>query len=253
MSVTVRAEGPARVVTVDRPHRRNSLAPETLTALRDAAVALRRDPTVRGIVLTGAPGVGVFLSGGDLEALAGVKTARGARNLARAAYAAIDALRSVGVPLVAAVHGDAYGGGCELAAACDYRVAERHVRFHWVQARFAVTTGFGGASHLLDLVPRGVATRWLLTAEPVDCAEAHAAGFVDAVTDAGESVSEALALVDAVAVQPRMAVRRMLSLLRESGRLGPKQARTLELDQFGKSWATHDHQEAVARFLHRPR
>jgi enoyl-CoA hydratase len=182
-----------------------------------------------------------------------VKTARGARNLARAAYAAIDALRSVGVPLVAAVHGDAYGGGCELAAACDYRVAERHVRFHWVQARFAVTTGFGGASHLLDLVPRGVATRWLLTAEPVDCAEAHAAGFVDAVTDAGESVSEALALVDAVAVQPRMAVRRMLSLLRESGRLGPKQARTLELDQFGKSWATHDHQEAVARFLHRPR
>jgi hypothetical protein len=48
-------------------------------------------------------------------------------------------------------------------------------------------------------------------------------------------------------------VRRMLSLLRESGRLGPKQARTLELDQFGKSWATHDHQEAVARFLHRPR
>jgi enoyl-CoA hydratase/carnithine racemase len=69
-----------------------------------------------------------------------------------------------------------------------------------------------------------VPTRWLLTAEPVDCAEAHAAGFVDAVTDAGESVSEALALVDAVAVQPRMAVRRMLSLLRESGRLGPKQA-----------------------------
>ncbi len=253
MTVTVRPEGTSRVVTIDRPHRRNSLAPETLVALREAAVALRRDPTVRGVVLTGAPGVGVFLSGGDLEALAGVKTARAARNLARAAYAAIDALRSVGVPLVAAVHGDAYGGGCELAAACDHRVAESQVRFHWVQTRFAVTTGFGGTSHLLDLVPRGVAARWLLTTEPVSCAEAHAAGFVDAVTPPGESLAEALRMLDAVAVQPREAVRRMLTLVRESGRLTPRQARTLELNHFGRAWASHEHHEAVARFLQRPR
>jgi len=253
MTITVRTEGTSRVVTVDRPHRRNALAPETLVALRETAIALRRDPTVRGIVLTGAPGVGVFLSGGDLEALAGVKTARGARNLARAAYAAVDALRSVGVPLVAAVHGDAYGGGCELAAACDHRVAERDVRFHWVQTRFAVTTGFGGTSHLLDLVPRGVAARWLLSAEPVSCEEAQAAGFVDTIAPPGESVAEALRLLDAVALQPRDAIRRMLTLLRESGRLPERQARTLELNHFGRSWASRDHHDAVTRFLQRTR
>lgn len=242
-------EGAVQVLLVNRPERRNSLDPEALDALRAHAEAMRAMPSVRGVILAGEASCGVFVSGGDLHALKGVRTARGARELARRAHGAVDALRSLGVPLVAAVAGDAYGGGCELAAACDYRVAERQVRFHWVQARMGVTTGWGGAANLLDLVSRGTAMRWLLTADPVGAEEAQAAGFVDAVVDAGGALDHARALIGRVARQPRAGVRRMVFLLRETTRLDARRARVLELDHFGRSWATTEHHEAVAAFL----
>lgn len=251
MSVTVAARGAARVITVDRPQRRNALDPAALTALGDAARSLRGDRDARAVVLTGAPGVGVFLSGGDLQVLKDVRTARAARAMARTAHAAVDALRALGLPLVAAIHGDAFGGGCELAAACDYRIAEEGVRFHWVQARFAVTTGWGGTANLLELVPRGTAARWLLTASPVPVAEAHAAGFVDAVVPAGAALDAAVTFAERVAAHPRGGVARLLTLLRASGRLGPAEARALELKEFGAAWATDEHHDAVAAFLAR--
>lgn len=242
-------EGAVQVLRINRPERRNALDPETFAELRAHADALRSAPGVRGVIITGEGSGGVFVSGGDLKVLKDVRTARGAREMARKAHATLDALRELGVPLVAAVAGDALGGGCELAAACDYRVAEAQVRFHWVQARFGVTTGWGGAANLLELVARGTAMRWLLTADPVGADEAHAAGFVDAVVKPGEALDHARDFVNRVARQPKAGSRRMLFLLRETARLDARRARALELDHFGRSWATDDHHDAVARFL----
>ncbi|MDB4932684.1 MAG: Enoyl-CoA hydratase/isomerase [Myxococcaceae bacterium] len=242
-------EGAAQVLRINRPDRKNALDPETFAELRAHADALRSVPGVRGVIITGEAAGGVFVSGGDLKALKDVRTARGAREMARKAHATLDALRELGVPLVAAVAGDALGGGCELAAACDYRVAEAQVRFHWVQARYGVTTGWGGAANLLELVPRGTAMRWLLTTDPVGADEAHAAGFVDAVVKQGEALDHARDFVQRVARQPKAGLRRMVFLLRETARLDARRARVLELDHFGRSWATTDHHDAVARFL----
>ena len=242
-------EGAVQILRINRPDRKNALDLETFAELRAHADALRSVPSLRGVVITGEPSGGVFVSGGDLKVLKDVRTARGARDLARKALATLDALRELGVPLVAAVAGDAFGGGCELAAACDYRVAERQVRFHWVQARFGVTTGWGGAANLLELVGRGTATRWLLTADPVGAEEARAEGFVDAVVEQGVAVEHARDFIGRVARQPKAGTRRMVFLLRETARLDARRARTLELDHFGRSWATTDHHDAVARFL----
>lgn len=253
MSVRAHRDGGACVLTVDRPARKNALDPATLAALGDAARDLAGDDSLRAVVLTGAAGAGVFLSGGDLQELVAVRTDDEARAMAGVAHAAVDALRALEVPLVAAVNGDAYGGGCELAAACDYRVCDEGVRFHWVQTRFAVTTGWGGASNLLDLVPRGTALRWLLSGRAVPVDEARAAGFADEVVPAGESVARAVAFAHHIAQQPRGATARMLTLVRASGRLSREEARELELREFGASWATDDHHRAVAAFLARQR
>jgi enoyl-CoA hydratase len=242
-------EGAVQILQINRPDRKNAVDPETFAELRAHAEALRSVPAVRGVIVTGEASGGVFVSGGDLKVLQGVRTARGARDLARKAHAAFDALRELGVPLVAAVAGDAFGGGCELAAACDYRVAEAQVRFHWVQARFGVTTGWGGAANLLELVPRGTAMRWLLTTDPVGAEEARAAGFVDALVGAGGALDHARDFIGRVARQPKAGTRRMVFLLRETARLDARRAQVLELDHFGRSWATTDHHEAVARFL----
>jgi enoyl-CoA hydratase len=243
--------GAARVLTVNRPALRNALDLSTLRAFKAVARDLRRDPDARGVVLTGSAAAGVFLSGGDLRALQRVRTARAARSLALDAHAAVEALQGTGLPLLAAIHGDAYGGGCELAAACDLRVAEAHARFHWVQVRMGVTTGWGGAARLLELVPRGTALRWLLTGQPVGAPEAQSAGFVDVLAPRGEAEATAVALVEAVARNPRRSVARMLRLLRETPRLDAAGARTLELDLFGRGWASREHHDAVAAFLQR--
>ncbi len=253
MSVQVTREGGACVLTVDRPARRNALDPDTLRALGAAAKGLRGDDTLRGVVLTGAEGVGVFLSGGDLQELVSVRTAAQARAMAKTAHAAVDALRALGVPLVAAVHGDAYGGGCELAAACDYRVCAAGAKFHWVQTRFAVTTGWGGVSNLLDQVSRGTALRWLLSGQAVTVDEAAREGFANEVVPADEVLPRAVAFVRAMERLPRGACGRMLTLLRDSGRLGRREARALELREFGLAWATEEHHAAVDAFLRRSR
>lgn len=250
--VAVIADGAARVVVIDRPDRRNALDLPTLTALRTVAMAVRRDRDARGIVLTGGD-CGVFLSGGDLKALQSVRSATAARSLAQSAHAAVDALRAAGVPVIAAVNGDAYGGGCELAAACDYRVCVDTARFHWVHARFGVTTGWGGASNLLDLVTRGTAARWLLTGRPVTASEARTEGFVDEIVAVGDARRAAVAFIADVARHPRVTVRRMLTLVRQSGRLSRSAARALELEHFGRAWATKEHHDAVAAFLARTR
>ncbi len=251
MDVKVISEGFARVVVIDRPARRNALAPETLTALRKVAVTLGRDRDARGIVLTGSEGGGVWLSGGDLHALEGMRTAVEARTMARKAHAAVDALRATGLPLVAAIHGDAYGGGCELAAACDVRVCSEGVRFHWTQARFGVTTGWGGTANLLALVPRGTAARWLLTARPVTVDEARAEGFVDVIAPVGQARRAAVAMIEDIARHPKGAVAGALVLLRAGGGVLAGAARRLELAEFGKTWASEAHHEAVAGFTKR--
>jgi enoyl-CoA hydratase len=251
MPVTLESEGEARVVVVDRPERRHALDLAALREISAIARSLRADRSARGIVLASTPGTGVFLSGGDLQELAAVKTARGAREFAEIAARAWEGLLAVGVPLVAAVSGDTFGGGCEASAACDYRVVERRSRFQWVQARFAITTGWGGAANLLSLVPRGVATRWLLTAAPVTAPEALDAGFADEVVDDGQARARAVTFVHEVARSPRSGVARMLTLLRASRGMPPRDAKRLERKHFARSWASSEHDEAVRQFLAR--
>lgn len=253
MSLTVRAEGPIAVLTVDRPARRNALDLDTLDALGDAARAMQREGAVKAVVLTGSADGGGFIAGGDLQVLHAVKSARGARAFAKRAHASVDALRRLGVPLIAAVCGDAHGGGCELAAACDLRVVERQARFVWAQLNFAVTTGWGGAARLAQTVSPGTAVRWLLSADPVSADEAHAAGFADALAAPGEGLAVALAQAARFVRHDRHALRHMLTLLRETPSRGPAAARALELEHFGRSWASPAHAEAVASFLARRR
>lgn len=251
MGVSLEREGDARVVLVDRPERRHALDLAALREIAAIARSLRSDREARGVVIASAPGTGVFLSGGDLQELAGVTTARGARDFAALAAKAWDGLLALGVPVVAAVSGDTYGGGCEVCAACDYRVVERAARFQWVQARFAITTGWGGAANLAGLVPRGTATRWLLTAAPVSAQEAWDAGFADELVDEGHARARAVAFVHEVARSPKAGVRRMLALLREGRGLTARDARRLETKHFARSWASAEHHDAVKRFLGR--
>lgn len=252
MSVRLEQSGSARVLRIDREHARNALDSATMDAMIEAARRVSDDPDARAIVL--ATYGSTFVAGGDLKEFGALTGEAGGRTVARKGLAVIDALRACALPLIAAIDGDAYGGGCEVASACDLRFCSSNARLHWVQNKLAVTTGWGATERLVSIVGRATATRWLLSAASVSAEEAHAAGFVDTIADAARGQSaEELALTFCAtldAVDPAV-TREQLALLRE-GQESPER-RASEESAFARTWALEAHERAVRRFLSRRR
>jgi enoyl-CoA hydratase/carnithine racemase len=245
MTVVVERHGHTRVLRVDRASARNALDSATMTALVRAANECAQDDHARVLVL--AASGPTFIAGGDLREFGALKGRSGGRAVARKGHALIDGLRSAGLPLVAAIDGDAFGGGCELAAACDLRIAHRLARFHWVQNKLAVTTGWGATARLVALVGAGTAAQWLLSAQTVTAEEAHARGFVDHLADEDSALASALAWSERVAAIDPTVTRLQLSLLR-----GPdtdRRARAAESRAFAECWALPAHEAAIDAFV----
>lgn len=252
MTVRLESHGTARVVRIDRDHARNALDSATMDSIIEAAGRIANDPEARAIVL--ATYGSTFVAGGDLKEFGALTGEAGGQTVARKGLAMIDALRGCALPLIAAIDGDAYGGGCEVASACDLRFCSSTARLHWVQNKLAVTTGWGATARLVAIVGRSTATRWLLSAATVSADEALAAGFVDGVADAARGQSaEQLALAFCATfdgIDPAV-TREQLALLRD-GQESP-QSRAREESAFARTWALEAHERAVRRFLARRR
>lgn len=245
--ITVEQRNGARILRIDRPEARNALDSKALAAIVTCAEQARADASVRVLIVTGSDKV--FVAGGDLKEFAALKGKAGGRTVARKGRAMIEALRNVGVPLVAAIDGDAYGGGCELAASCDLRIARAGTRLHWVQNALAVTTGWGATERLLTLVGAGTAARWLLGAQSVTAEEAHSAGFVDMVVTEGSALEAAVQWSESVSKIAAEITDAQLKLLRGVHQGQRSKSLAAELSAFAQCWAHPEHEEAVARFL----
>src|SRR5689334_5344040 len=187
MPLHVETEGRVAVVTLDRPEARNAFDLETLDALEQALVRLRDDRDLWVGILTGAGGT--FSAGADLKKLPMQLPERGpdaALQIARL-FGRV-ALRK---PLIAAIEGAALGGGCEMALACDLRVAAEGARIGMPEARRGLIGGWGGTQRLPRLIGAARAKELLLTGVPVDAAEAHRIGLVNRIAPAGGALDEA--------------------------------------------------------------
>ncbi len=247
MTVSLRAIGATRVITVDRAHARNALDTRTMDALVDAAQACADDHGARAIVLAAAPPT--FVAGGDLRELGALRGRAGGRAVSRKGHRVIDALQGVELPLIAAIDGDAYGGGCELAAACDVRIAHESTSLHWVQNRLSVTTGWGATPRLVALVGAGTAARWLLAAQSVRAREAFAHGFLDELVVEGTALDRAIAWAASVEAIDPIVTRCQLQMIRQEASRTVRAARRMESRSFAACWALPSHEAAVRRFV----
>jgi enoyl-CoA hydratase/carnithine racemase len=243
----VEDRGPARVLWIARPEVRNAVDTAVFRALVREGRRATNDATVRAIVLAGEGTH--FAAGADLREWGPRASAAAARSLAKLGRQALEALRSAGVPLIAAVEGDALGGGCELATACDLRILSEGARLHWVHGSMAVTTAWGTAERLVRLVGPSRATRWLLLGERVDAAEAREAGLADAVVPAGGCVDAACAWAERVARIDRGASSAQLRLLRRAGLRDA--ALREELAAFVRCWSSPAHRDAARAAMKR--
>jgi len=250
---TERVGGRATVV-VDRPHKRNALSRHVQDELAATLDELAIDESISVLVLTGA-GTDNFTSGGDLVALSEIRTIEGAEEMARHARGVLDRVRRFPAPVVAALNGDALGGGAELAMACDFRVLAPQARMAFVQGRQAITSAWGGGVDLSQLVGRTVALRLLCTTEFVDHEMGIRIGLYDRCAAEGEAFE---AVVDAfVAPMERQSphVTRTYKALAIAARMGGNREHLeeVELSHFARNWMHDDHWEALEAFLNRDR
>ncbi|HTN53778.1 MAG TPA: enoyl-CoA hydratase/isomerase family protein [Anaeromyxobacter sp.] len=207
----IRAEprGEVRVLVIENPAKRNALDFQALEELEAACAAAAADG-VRCLVLRGA-GEDAFSSGFDLAEIA--RTSRGGLRPDEAVERAADVLSAVPCPTLAYLNGAAYGGGLELAATCDLRVAREGAALGMPPAKLGVVYPEGGLNRFLGLVGAARTRELFLVGRSVDAATALAWGLVNRVAPAAEAEAEALALAAEIAGNAPLAVRGMKRIL----------------------------------------
>ncbi|MFO0762607.1 MAG: enoyl-CoA hydratase/isomerase family protein [Byssovorax sp.] len=243
MSLTIESVGDALVVTIDRPKSRNAIDHALAKKLGEALRLGAKDPKVRGIVLA-ARGP-VFLSGGDLKMLAAYAEKGGDGGEVLAMFDDLVAIEEVEVPVIAAVQGDVFGGGCELILLCDMVIAESHTAFAFRHAKMGLSPAWGGLSRLVERVGPIEAARLLYTAERVSAHEALRIGLVNDVVDRDTARAAALARVGKIADNPRTTVASLKKTLRAVRELGRGEAMAMERAAFSERWNAPDHRQAM--------
>ena len=175
-------------MTVNRPDAMNALDLEHAEALRDRLAELAADAAARVVVLTGA-GEKAFVAGADIKYMQwlGVLEARRWGELGQACG---NLLETMPKPTIAAINGYALGGGCELALACDLRLASSNAKLGQPEVNLGIIPGWGGSVRLARTTTLGFAKEIVFTGRPVDAGEAHAAGLVNAIYEPGGAARE---------------------------------------------------------------
>jgi len=248
MSLRVERAGAVATVTIERPEVKNALDPETIRQLGAALTALEDDDELLAVVLTGA-GDEVFVAGGDLRALQKVEGAEAGRRMARLTQRVFARLEALEVPVIAAINGATLGGGTELAAACDIRIAAETASFGFKQIHMGIMPAWGLTSRLLRMVGRSTALELLLTGRTLTAREAEAIGFVDHVVPAGQAKKAARELAQAIASNPPLSVRLIKQAVQGAREAPSEAAGALEAALFGLAWGSADHDEAVRAFF----
>ncbi|HTJ24548.1 MAG TPA: enoyl-CoA hydratase-related protein [Candidatus Limnocylindria bacterium] len=247
-TIVIERVGPVATVTLNRPEVLNALSVAMLDELTQTFEDLGRDATLRAVVLTGA-GTKAFAAGADIGELHALPDARAGEAQAVRGQATTLAIERLAVPVIAAVNGYALGGGCELAMACDVRIAAEHARFGQPEVNLGVLPGYGGTQRLTRLVGEGMAMYLCLTGEMIDAAEALRIGLVQKVVPADALLDEARRIAELISAKGPLAIAATKRAILEGAALPLRDALTMEALRFGQLVATHDFQEGSAAFL----
>src|SRR5579859_3756815 len=233
-------------VVLDRPEAMNALDTATLAALAEHFTALGEDPQVRVVVLSAA-GDRAFCAGADLKERAAMTDAQimSQRPAFRAAFAALLALPQ---PAIAAVHGFALGGGCELALSCDVIVADSTAVFGLPEATVGLVPGCGGTQLLGRRVGPGRAAELIFSGRRVEAPEAAEIGLADRLVPAGLARERALELARQIAANSPVAVRAAKRALRNGADLPLAAALDVEDAAWRTAAASADRREGIAAF-----
>jgi len=235
-------------VLVDRPDSRNAIDLATMDELEELVDVLEKDHETLAVVLGGA-GTDSFVAGGDLKEFRTLTGRRAGLEMALKMHRVLNRLEALEIPSIAAVEGDAYGGGCEVALACDLRVCSWTASFCFRQAVLGIMPGWGGATRLTRAVGRSRALRILLTAATVGAEESYRIGLVDEIAEESHALSDAQALGRKISGWAPGSVRAIKRCVHRARDAAVHDALAYEAEQFATTWGSEDHEEGLSAFL----
>jgi len=247
-TLIVERAGAVAVVTLNRPEVLNALNLQMLTELRDAIAGFDADDSLRAIILTGS-GPRAFAAGADIAELNALDSARAGEEQARRGQALTASFERLRVPVIAAVNGFALGGGCELAMACDIRIASANARFGQPEVNLGLLPGYGGTQRATRLLGEGWAMYLCLTGEMIDAPEALRIGLVQRVTAPEALLDEAQRIAALIAAKGPLAVAAAKRAIVDGAGLPLSEGLALEALRFGSVVATEDFREGTRAFL----
>lgn len=234
-------------ITIERPDARNALNETVRKELIEAVEAAEDDEEVRVLVLTGSEDGGAFIAGADItEFRERDHIEQRERSQRPRVY---EAFADATVPVVAAINGHALGGGCEVAQACDIRIAKAGTMLGQPEVNLGLIPGGGGTQRLPDLVGEGQAMKLILSGEPIDAEEAADIGLVEAVHAANEFEERVYDLAAGIAEKSPLALQLIKESVRAGSKMGRDEGLDYEIELFSSLFGSHDMKEGIDAFF----
>src|SRR6516164_6081284 len=239
-------KNPIAYITINRPKVLNALNSATMEELRQAFHAVKNDPSIRAVILTGA-GEKAFVAGADIGELAKQNPVT-AKEYTLRGQNVLNLMENLGKPVIACLNGFALGGGCEMALAATLRLASENAKIGQPEVKLGIIAGYGGSQRLPRLVGKGLALQILLTGEQISAQEAHRIGLVNEVVPQAELISRAEAIAKKIIANAPLAIQYTLEAVNKGMEMPLAEALFLEATLFSVACASEDKKEGTSAF-----
>jgi len=245
-NLKVRANDGILTITVNRPEALNALNTEVLSELHDAFYRANSAADVGCVILTGEGKV--FVAGADIAQMCTLSMQEG-RAMTIKGQEVMNLIESLDKIVIAAVNGFALGGGCELAMACDFRVASEKAKFGQPEVNLGIIPGFGGTQRLPRIVGKGMAKYLIATAEMITAEEAHRIGLVEKVVPADELLMESEKIARVILSKSPIGVKMSKLCVNNGMKMDIISGVSYEAEAYVSTFGSEDRIEGMTAFL----
>ncbi len=234
------------LITINRPQALNALNSQVFTELNLLLDEIEVNTELRSIIITGTGKS--FVAGADIAEMSEMNSEQ-AKLFAQTGHDTFNRIANLQIPVIAAINGFALGGGCELAMACDIRVANTLAKFGQPEVNLGLIPGYCGTQRLSRIIGLNNALHLLLTGDMIDSTEAQRLGLVQKVTEPNDLMAEAQKIASKIASKGKIAIQKAKATTVKGFNMNFSEASDLEINEFASLFGNGESLEGMKAFL----